>query len=301
MGFKSIDNWTKKHTSTGERHVSMINMAKSGEDQNAFSDEMLSVNTTSKPVKSVDETIRLKEPNKTGQTHMETKALVSQITEVPVFEKIEILGTEKVQHESVTDSAKKASELIGYFDSSQNNTSKTKTSKKSETRAVKSEEKKAKVKMGKTTANKVKDEEKQQKSQNRRSFPFNITKLTKSKASDRRRSTPKSNLSKASSCNDIVSQQQNEISVEEKPKDLLLREKQPRITQIGENTVDSQLSELSAELSAALATPALKLIDLDLPRDWNNDVSLVGRSLVPTDNRKGNGITDEMRGEATRI
>ena len=134
------------------------------------------------------------------------------------------------------------------------------------------------------------------KSQNRRSFPFNIAKLTKTKPSERRRSAPKTNLAKAKSCGDLENTREDtheetredtRVEVhEQRPRKLSQDEERQKNNSEdisgheGTKIVDTKLSELSAELSAALATPAPKLIEINLSRDYlmgNDDVSSLHR------------------------
>lgn len=299
MGFKSLDNWTKKHTDCQANEDFTSNIVETEGEQNSLLDEKQAAIATSKPAEITDETSQQNEPDKAGQISVKTGDSVSLIIEVPVFEKVVVFGTDESRESKAGSPSKKASELIAFFDSSQNEkTSKPKANKKTEKAQTRTklDEKKAKDKHinSKTTLNKLKDEEKVQKSQNRKSFPFSLTKLTKTKASDRRRSAPKTNLSKAKSCGDLIMEQKSEDVVEQKPRKLSHAEEEQKnkdvlTKQDSENIVDSNLSELSAELSAALATPAPKLIELDLSRDYlmgNGDVCTGYRSLT-ADNEKG--------------
>ena len=186
---------------------------------------------------------------------------------------------------------KKASQLVAFFDARQKDeTNQIKSNKKTDkvqSRGI-DEEKKSKKKDGKTTISKLKNDEKVQKSQNRKSFPFSLTKLTKTKASDRRRSEPKTNLSKAKSCEDLGAEVNNEEKLEQKPQKLSDHEDEQKNHSEDVNK-SYNLSELLAELSAALATPEPKLIELNLSHDYfmgNGDVSTWFRSL-PEDNQKG--------------
>ena len=206
--------------------------------------------------------------------------------------RVEVLDADRHMHENEGENPlKKASELIAFFDAEQKDeTNKIKTNKKTDKvqSRGKNEEKKSKKKDGKTTISKLKNDEKVQKSQNRKSFPFSLTKLTKTKASDRRKSEPKTNLSKAKSCGDLGVEVNNEEKLEQKPKKLSYHEDEQKNHSEDVNKSDN-LSELSAELSAALATPEPKLIELNLSRDYlmgNGDVSTGYRSL-PKDNQKG--------------
>ncbi|CAB4010948.1 Hypothetical predicted protein [Paramuricea clavata] len=298
MGFKSLDNWTKKHTDSQANEDSTSNIVETEGEQNSLPDVKQATIVASKPAEITDETSQQNEPDKAGQISVKTGDSVSLRIEVPVFEKVEVFGTDESRESEAGSPSKKASELIAFFDSGQNEkTSKIKANKKTEKAQTRTKlgEKKAKDKHinSKTTLNKLKDEEKAQKSQNRKSFPFSLTKLTKTKGSDRRRSAPKTNLSKAKSCGDLIMEQKSEDVVEQKPRKLSHAEEEQKnkdvlTKQDSENIVDSNLSELSAELSAALATPAPKLIELDLSRDYlmgNGDISTGYRSLA-ADNEK---------------
>jgi hypothetical protein len=291
MGFKSIDNWTKKHTMETELKEELTSNKKDTEGEEI--DEKQSTIATSKPDELPS---NQKEPDKASEISKETKDSVCEKPDELVSEKSEVLRTNELRKNEAVSPSKKASELIAFFDTGQQDekASKTKTNKKAEKIQVhiKLNEKKFKDKYvnGKTSKlNKLKDEEKQQKSQHRKSFPFSLTKLTKTKASDRRRSAPKTNLSKAKSCGDLLTDDKDEDVLEQRPRKRSIEEQKNEDVlvpkQEGKKIVHSELSELSAELSAALATPAPKVVELNLSRDYlmgNGDVSTGYRSLTDT-------------------
>jgi hypothetical protein len=299
MGFKSLDNWMKKHTVDSEaKDESKSNVEKTEGEQNSLHDEKQCTTATSKSAEVTGETSQQTETNKTSQISAKNEHTASQKTEVPVLEKSEVSGKEQtdLRENEAGSPSKKTSELIAFFDAGQQDNAdktKTKANKKAEKVQRKLDEKKVKDKHNKTTLNKLKNEEKAQKSQNRKSFPFSITKLTKTKASDRRRSAPKTNLSKAKSCGDLLTEHKRQDVQEQRAKKPPVEEQNNGSDVLTEQDskiiVDSELSELSAELSAALATPPPKLIELDLSRDYlmgNGDVSTGYRGLA-ADNHKG--------------
>ena len=301
MGFKSIDNWTKKHTTEeqGEKESnSNMDVAEGQQDKPLNDRKQEPIILTSQPVEiTVKICPPLKEPVKTreitdkndfSQEHVSEKVLKTERTE------------ESQKSTTEADSSKKASELIAFFDTSQKDkATKTKSNKKAEKLQTRNKQEATKIKNkdvnSKTTLNKTKDSEKAQKSQNRKSFPFNITKLTKAKSSDKRRSVPKANLPKAKSCEDLLREQKNDEICEQKPRHSShVEEEQKKDLEDlnkkdGSKIVDSELSELSAELSAALAAPPQKLVEINMSRDYllgNGDVSKNYRSLTE-DNEKG--------------
>lgn len=301
MGFKSIDNWTKKHAAEEQgKKDSNSNMdVAEGQQDNLLNDRKQEpVILTSQPVEiTVKICPQHKEPVKTREITEK-----NDISQEHVSEKV--LKTERTgeSHKSTAeaDSSKKASELIAFFDAGQKDkATKTKSNKKAEKLQTRNKQEATKVKNkdvnSKTTLNKMKDSEKAQKSQNRKSFPFNITKLTKAKSSDKRRSVPKANLSKAKSCEDLLREQKNDEIHEQRPRHSSHIEEEQKHDledlnkKDGSKIVDSELSELSAELSAALATPPQKLVEINMSRDYllgNGDVSTNYLSLTEG-NEKG--------------
>lgn len=301
MGFKSIDNWTKKHTTEDEGKQDLnsnVDVAE-GQKNPLIDGKQVPIILTSQPVEiKVKISPQHKKPVKTREI---IEKNVDSASQELVLEKIEVLKPERTDesHENKADSSlKKASELIAFFDAGQKEkASKTKSNKKTEKVQTrnKQDEIKAKNINSKTTLNKLKDSEKVQKSQNRKSFPFNITKLTKTKTSDKRRSVPKTNLSKAKSCGDLLTDEKSDEVREQKPRHSshIEDEQKHDFEDLSKadsiKIVDSELSELSAELSAALAAPPQKLVEINLSRDYligNGGVSSNYRSLAE-DNEKG--------------
>ena len=295
MGFKSIDNWTKKHTMESEAKEELTRNMKDTEGEQM--NEKQSTIATSKPDELTGEALHQKEREKASEISKETEDSVSQKPDELVFEKNEVVATDELRENEAVSPSKKASELIAFFDTGQQDkASKTKADKKAEKSQPrnKSDEKRGKDKYinGKTNKiNKLKDEEKQAKSQNRKSFPFSLAKLTKTKASDRRRSAPKTNISKAKSCGDLLTEQKDANVLGQRPRKQSIEEQKNDDVLTKQNSkkdVHAELSELSAELSAALATPAPKVVELNLSRDYlmgNGDISTGYRSL--TDTEKG--------------
>ena len=303
MGFKSIDNWTKKHTTEdeGQQDLNSDMDVAEGQKNPLIDGKQVPVILTSQPVEiAVKICPQHKEPVEKKEIIEEN---VNSVSQKLVLEKIKVLKPEMKDesHENEADSSlKKTSELIAFFDPGQKEkTSKTKSNKKAEKvqSRSKQDERKAKNKdiNGKTTLSKLKDSEKAQKSQNRKSFPFNITKLTKTKTSDKRRSVPKTNLSKAKSCGDLLTDEKGDEIHEQKPRhsshveEEQTHELEDLNKKDSSKIVDSELSELSAELSAALATPPQKLVEINLSRDYligNGEVSSNYRSLAE-DKEKG--------------
>lgn len=121
---------------------------------------------------------------------------------------------------------------------------------------------------------------------NRRSFPLNITRIMKNKGPERKSS--KSDLAKAKSCGDLLKEQAKEgaferkrrssqsradtVFTDERAASALLEKEATKISerslQVDSNTNVSKLSELSAELTAALATPPPKPIQLNISRNY---------------------------------
>lgn len=268
-----MDNWTKRHTPATKNEKPCSSDQKNTENTiNREKEEKITDNVT-KPVIKISSEISQQNNEPTlwrRRSNIEGEGLS--------------LNTGKVQGmknatSTKEPSPKKASELIAFFDTSDKASKTSIKVEKVQTR-IKQDDKKLKSKeeKGKNAVNRTKEEEKKHKSQNRRSFPFNIAKLTSKKTNERRRSIPKDNLSKTKSCGDLLAEQKIEALDEQtKYRNAKSQQKYDSTQEIGEKDItESNLSELSAELSAALATPPPKLVKLSMSRNYimgNDDSS----------------------------